>query len=89
MLFSKYEMLRAERETTAKDELSGFIKGERGGEGFIRLINTHQYDFGGRGATREMFVQELKDGLASLEGIHLNRLKHFWHTSLTRTVLEN
>lgn len=59
------EMLRAERETTAKDELSGFIKGERGGEGFIRLINTHQYDFGGRGATREMFVQELKDGLAS------------------------
>ncbi len=59
------EMLRAERETTAKDELSGFIKGERGGEGFIRLINTHQYDFGGRGKTREMFVQELKDGLAS------------------------
>ena len=59
------ERLRAERETTAKDELSGFIKGERGGEGFIRLINTHQYDFGGRGKTREMFVQELKDGLAS------------------------
>ena len=59
------EMLRAERETTAKDELSGFIKGERGGEGFIRLINTHQYDFGGRGKTREMFVQELKDGLKS------------------------
>ena len=59
------QRLRAERETTAKDELAGFIKGERGGEGFIRLINTHQYDFGGRGATREMFVKELKAGLES------------------------
>lgn len=59
------ERLQAERKTTLLDEMAGYVKNNNAGEGFIKLINLHQYDFGGRGKTREVLIQELKDGLAS------------------------
>lgn len=57
--------LQAERKTALLDEFAGYVKANNVGEGFIKLINLHQYDFGGRGPTREILIQELKDGLAS------------------------
>jgi len=57
------DRLQAERKTTLLDEFAGFVKGGRPGQGFVKLINIHQYDFGGRGKTRDILIEDLKKGL--------------------------
>lgn len=57
------DRLQAERKTTLLDEFAGFVKGGQPGQGFVKLINLHQYDFGGRGKTRDILIEDLKKGL--------------------------